>query len=86
MSPKEIAAHYEAKVFDTPEAATSAGFALTETLSPRNVWNKASAAQSLLLKLREKKDTGEVKEIGIVIEPWRVTGCYLPNDAEQPAS
>jgi len=28
---------------------------LTETLAPRNVWNKASAAQSLLLKLREKK-------------------------------
>ena len=80
MSPKEIAAHYEAKVFDTAEAASSAGFSLTETFSPRNVWNKASAAQSLMLKLREKKEKGEAKEIGLVIEPWSVTGCYLPNE------
>jgi hypothetical protein len=80
MSPKEIAAHYEAKVFDTPEAATSAGFTLVETHAPRNVWNKASAAQSLILKLRDQKDRGEVKDIGLVIEPWKVTGCYLPNE------
>jgi hypothetical protein len=80
MSPKEIAAHYEAKVFDTPDAAIGAGFTLTETHAPRNVWNKASAAQSLLLTLRDKKDKGEVKEIGLVIEPWQVTGCYLPNE------
>jgi hypothetical protein len=83
MTPKEIAAHYEAKVFDSPETAKTAGFALTETHTPRNVWNKASVAQSLLLKLREKKEKSEVKEIGLVIEPWSVTGCYLPNDAEQ---
>ena len=80
MSPKEIAAHYEAKVFDTPEAAKTAGFTLTETHAPRNVWNKASAAQSLMLGLRDKKDKGEAKEI----EPWRVTGCYLPNEANGP--
>ena len=80
MSPKEIAAHYEAKVFDTPEAARVAGFSLTEKMTPRNVWNKASAAQSLALKLREKKEKGEAKEIGLVIEPWSVTGCYVPND------
>ena len=83
MTPKEMAAHYEAKVFDSPDAAAQAGFTLTETHAPRNVWNKASAAQSLLLKLRDKKDAGEVKEIGLVIEPWKVTGCYLPNDAQQ---
>jgi hypothetical protein len=81
MSPKEIAAHYQAKVFDSPAAAESAGFALTETLAPRNVWNKASAAQSLLLKLRERKENSEIKEIGLVIEPWSVTGCYVPNDS-----
>ena len=81
MSPKEIATHYGAKLFETPEAATAAGFTLTETHAQRNVWNKASAAQSLLLKLREQKENGEVKEIGLVIEPWKVTGCYLPNDA-----
>jgi len=84
MSPKEIAAHYQAKVFDTPDAATGAGFTLTETHEPRNVWNKASAAQSLLLTLRDKRDKGEIKEIGLVLEPWRVTGCYLPNEAQQP--
>ena len=81
MSPKEIAAHYEAKVFDTPEAAKAAGFVVTETMTPRNVWNKASAAQSLVMKLAEKKDKGEVKEIGLVIEPWSVTGCYIPNES-----
>ena len=80
MNPKEIAAHYEAKVFDSAESAPGAGFTLTETHAPRNVWNKASAAQSLLLKLRDKRDKGEVKEIGLVIEPWKVTGCYLPNE------
>ncbi len=80
MSPKEIAAHYEARVFDSLAAAESAGFALTETLAPRNVWNKASAAQSLLLKLRERKEKNEIKEVGLVIEPWSVTGCYAPND------
>ena len=78
MTPKEIAAHYEAKVFDSPEAAKTAGFALTETMTPRNVWNKASAAQALALKLRDKKEKGEAKEIGLVIEPWSVTGCYVP--------
>jgi hypothetical protein len=85
MSPKEIATHYGAKIFDTPEAATAAGFTLTETHAPRNVWNKASAAQSLLLRLRDKKDKGEVNEIGLVIEPWKVTGCYVPNDSGSPS-
>jgi hypothetical protein len=79
MTPKEIAAHYEAKVFESPEAAKLAGFILTETLSPRNVWNKASAAQAIILKLIEKRASGDAKEIGLVLEPWSVTGCYLPN-------
>lgn len=86
MTPKEIAAHYEAKVFETPEAATVAGFVLTETLSPRNVWNKASAANAIVLKLVEKKGLGEAEEIGLVIEPWSVTGCYKPVDSEVPAA
>ena len=76
MTPKEIAAHYEAKVFDTPSAAEEAGFVLTETAEPRNVWNKASAANAIVLKLVQQKAVGEVGEIGLVIEPWRVTGCY----------
>ena len=76
MTPKEIAAHYDAKVFDSPDAATGAGFVLGETARPRNVWNKASAASAIVLKLIEKKKTGQADEIGLVIEPWRVTGCY----------
>jgi len=76
MTPKEIAAHYDAKVFDSPDAATSAGFELGETAQPRNVWNKASAASAIVLKLVQKKASGEAEEIGLVIEPWRVTGCY----------
>ena len=80
MSPKEIAAHYQAKVFDAPEAAKVAGFVLTETLKPRNVWNKASATQAIVFKLIEKKEKGEAKEIGLVIEPWSVTGCYVPSE------
>ena len=86
MTPKEIAAHYEAKVFDTPEAAKVAGFVLTETMTPRNVWNKASAAQALVLQLVEKRTKGEVEEIGLVIEPWSVTGCYKPVELNIPAA
>lgn len=86
MTPKEIAAHYGAKVFDTPEAAQVAGFVLTETLAPRNVWNKASAASALVLKLVERRENGEVEDIGLVIEPFKVTGCYKPNPAEVPAA
>ena len=79
MTPKEIAAHYEAKVFDTPGAAQEAGFVLAESAQPRNVWNKASAASAIVLKLVQQKSVGEVEEIGLVIEPWRVTGCYKPH-------
>ena len=86
MTPKEIAALYEAKVFDTPEAANVAGFVLTETAAPRNVWNKASAANSIVLKLVNKRESGEADEIGIIIEAWRVTGCYKPSQSEQPAA
>lgn len=86
MTPKEIAAHYDAKVFDTAEAAKVAGFVLTETAAPRNVWNKASAASAIVLKLLEKRESGEVDDIGLVIEPFRVTGCYKPHHAETPAA
>jgi hypothetical protein len=86
MTPKEIATQYEAKVFDSPDAAKVAGFVLGETLEPRNVWNKASAASSIVLKLLDKKASGEAEEIGLVIEPWRVTGCYKPQPSEVPAA
>jgi hypothetical protein len=86
MTPKEIATHYEAKVFDTPEAAQVAGFVLAESAAPRNVWNKASAASAIVLKLVERKEAGEVEDIGLVIEPFRVTGCYKPQPSEAPAA
>ena len=87
MTPKEIATHYEAKVFDTPDAAVGAGYVLAETAAPRHVWNKASAASAIVLKLLEKKEAGEVEEIGLVIEPFRVTGCYKPQiNAEKNGS
>lgn len=84
MSPKEIATHYGAKIFDTPEAATGAGFVLTERHAPRNVWNKASATQALVLPLVEKRASGEVEEIGVVLEPWSVIGCYKPTGSNSP--
>jgi hypothetical protein len=86
MTPKEIAAQYEAKVFETPEAAKVSGFVLTETLAPRNVWNKASAAQAIVTKLAKQRASGEAKEIGLVIEPWSVTGCYLPSEPAPAAA
>jgi hypothetical protein len=80
MTPKEIATLYEAKVFDTPDAAVGAGFVLAETAAPRNVWNKASAANAIVLRLVEKKEAGELEDIGLVIEPFRVTGCYKASE------
>jgi len=86
MTPKEIATHYNAKVFDTPEAAKAARFVLTETAAPRNVWNKASAASAMVLKLSDRRERGEIEEIGLVIEPFRVTGCYKPRPSEAPVA
>ena len=80
MTPKEIATQYDAKVFDSPEKAQEAGFVLTETAAPRNVWNKASAANAIVLKLAGQRSEGKAEEIGLVIEPWRVTGCYKSAD------
>ena len=76
MNPKELAAHYNVKVFDSKEAATAAGFMLADTLNTRNTWNKASAAQAIIHKLLEKKRQGETDQIGLVIEPQSITGCY----------
>ena len=86
MTPKEIATHYNAKVFDSPEAANGAVFFLTETAAPRNVCNRARAANAIVLMLGDKKQSGEVDDIGLVIEPFSVTGCYKPHQAETPAA
>jgi hypothetical protein len=76
MNLKELAAHYEAKIFETREAAESAGYVLTETMSPRNTWNKASAASAIIHKLLARKRSGEAAEIGLVLGSGSVTGCY----------
>lgn len=84
MNTKEVAAHYEAKVFDSKEAASTAGFVLTETLTTRNTWNKASAAQAIIPKLLAKKRRGETEQIGLVIEPQSITGCYKNDEGRAP--
>ena len=48
MHPKDLAAKYEVKVFDSPAAAEAAGFQLGQRMSPRNVWNRDSAASAIL--------------------------------------
>jgi hypothetical protein len=82
MTPKELAAQYNAKVFDSTEAAESAGWVLTETMKPRNVWNKASAAQAIIAKLLARQKSGEAAEIGLVLENFSVTGCFLKQNPE----
>ena len=86
MTPKEIAAQFNAKVFDAVDAATGAGFVTTETMAPRNVWNKASAALAIVSKLAKKRESGEAAEIGLVIDAWSVTGCYLPSESAPAAA
>jgi hypothetical protein len=78
MTPKELAVHYGARVFDTAEAANAAGFVCTRGLAPRNVWNKASAAQAIMFELRQKLKQDEATEIGLILEKNAVTGCFLP--------
>jgi len=86
MTPKELATRYNAKVFETKEAAEAAGFVLTETHSPRNTWNKASAAQAIMHKLLARRAGGEATEIGLVLENYSVSGCYLPAQAGETAA
>ena len=58
------------------EAAEKAGFVMTETMSPRNTWNKASAAQAIMHKLLALRSKGEAAEVGLVLEGYSVSGCY----------
>jgi hypothetical protein len=76
MHPQDLAKKYDAKVFDSTEAAESAGYALGETLSPRNAWNRDSAAQSIFYELLRRKRGGELSEIGLVLDGNSVTGAF----------
>ena len=80
MHPKDLAAKYEVKVFDSPSAAEAAGFQLGQRMSPRNLWNRDSAASAILLDLVGKRKRGEVSEIALVLEVSSVAGAFKGND------
>ncbi|MFL6229487.1 MAG: hypothetical protein ACJ741_11985 [Pyrinomonadaceae bacterium] len=76
MHPQDLAKKYEAKVFDSADAAESAGYTLGQSLKPRNAWNRDSAAQSIFYELLRRKRGGELSEIGLVLDGNSVTGAY----------
>lgn len=76
MHPKDLAAKYEVKVFDSPSAAEAAGFQLGQRMSPRNVWNRDSAASAILFDLLGKRKRGEVSEVALVLETASVAGAF----------
>ena len=85
MHPKDLAAKYEVKVFDSPSAAEAAGFRLGQRMSPRNVWNRDSAASAILFDLLKKKKHGEVSEVALVLETASVAGAFKPAEGEAAA-
>lgn len=76
MHPKDLAAKYEVKVFDSPTAAETAGYTLGRSMSPRNTWNRDSAASSILFDLIGKRKRGEISEVALVLEVGTVTGAF----------
>lgn len=80
MHPKDLAAKYEVKVFDSPTAAETAGFRLGRSMSPRNLWNRDSAASAILFDLVGKRKRGEVSDIALVLETGTVTGAFKGKD------
>ena len=82
MHPKDLAAKYEVKVFDAPAAAEAAGFQLGRRMSPRNVWNRDSAAAAVLYDLIGKRKRGEVSEIALVLDVGGVTGAFKTENRE----
>jgi hypothetical protein len=81
MHPKDLAAKYEVKVFDGPASAQAAGFSLGQSMSPRNVWNRDSAASAILFDLISKRKRGEVSDIALVLETGSVTGAFKKETA-----
>lgn len=76
MHPKDLAARHEVKVFDGAGAAEAAGFTLGQRMSPRNLWNRDSAAAAVLYDLIGKRKRGEVSDIALVLEVNSVAGAY----------
>jgi hypothetical protein len=86
MHPKDLAAKYEVKVFDSPAAAETAGFQLGHRMSPRNVWNRDSAASAILFDLLRKKKSGEVSDIALVLETNSVAAAFKKESVAGAAS
>jgi methylphosphotriester-DNA--protein-cysteine methyltransferase len=82
MHPKDLAAKYEVKVFDSPSAAEAAGFRLGRRMSPRNVWNRDSAASAILFDLLGQRKRGEVSEVALVLEVASVAGAFKDVNGE----
>ena len=80
MHPKDLAAKYEVKVFDSPSAAEAAGFRLGQRMSPRNLWNRDSAASAILFDLIGKRKRGELSEVALVLETASVAGAFKGKD------
>jgi hypothetical protein len=76
MHPQDLAKKYDAKVFDSTQAAETAGYTLGQSMQPRNAWNRDSAAQAIFYELLRRKQRGEVSEIGLVLDGSAVTGAY----------
>ena len=76
MDLKELADRHGVRIFDDRETATAEGYTLTETSRTRNVWNRQSAAEATLYRLLGMKRRGEATDLGLVLDPWSVTGCY----------
>ena len=85
MHPKDLAARYDVKVFDSPEAAAKEGYTLGERMSPRNVWNRDSSASAVLFDLIGKRKRGEVEAVALVLDPFGVTGCFKSAEASASA-
>ena len=84
MHPKDLAAKYEDKVFDSPAAAEAAGFHLGQRMSPRNIWNRDSAASAILFDLLAKRKRGEVSDIALILEINAVAGAFKDAQAADP--
>jgi hypothetical protein len=76
MHPQDLAKKYDAKVFDSTQAAETAGYTLGQSMQPRNAWNRDSAAQAIFYELLRRKQRGEVSEIGLVLDGSAVTGAF----------
>ena len=84
MHPQDLAKKYDAKVFDSTEAARAAGYTLGETMTPRNAWNRDSAAQAIFYDLLRRKRSGELSEIGLVLDGYTVAGVFKKEEAATP--